>query len=75
MIALSCRETENNNNPGYDPRNTPEEDLNQIYGGQAYERDPRLPTLPEETSDNGIEDSHFKLDIFSYLDEFRFSME
>jgi hypothetical protein len=54
MIALSCRETENNNNPGYEPRNTPEEDLNQIHGGQAYERDPRLPTLPEETSDNGI---------------------
>ena len=47
----------NNNNgyqPGYEPRSPYDEDSNQISGEQVYDRDPRLPTLHEEASDNGI---------------------
>ena len=60
-----------NNNPGYqpgyDPRSPYDEDSNQISGEQVYDRDPRLPTLHEEASDNGILYSNYFLFEFCFV--------
>jgi hypothetical protein len=53
-----CRPNINQNIRGFhtenDLQNNSDEDSNPVRGGQVYDRDPHLPTLPEESSSDGI---------------------